>query len=185
MSLLTKFNCYDGEKEFPFQAGAIGDFHIPSDDLPKPGTLVIMRKQIPGGIRRGTYEYKVVEVMSTEMEDARADHRALVKEYAKFTNTIHGEQIYFGKVHDLKCHSEFWKAVKHGSKNFEVRKDDRDFIAGDTLLLREYFPAEADLPFGASYSGDYGYFRVQYILRDPNYCKPGFCIMGIHKINFQ
>jgi uncharacterized protein DUF3850 len=48
--------------------------------------------------------------------------------------------------HDLKVCPEFFEKLLSGEKTFEIRKDDRGFRAGDTLLLREYLP-------GAEYTG--------------------------------
>ena len=41
------------------------------------------------------------------------------------------------KTHDLKILPQYFEAQIKGRKNFEIRKDDRDFKAGDTLHLRE------------------------------------------------
>lgn len=45
--------------------------------------------------------------------------------------------------HSLKTWPGFFSAIKSGVKTFEVRKNDRDFRAGDTLRLRLYDPVEA------------------------------------------
>jgi hypothetical protein len=39
--------------------------------------------------------------------------------------------------HRLKLNRKYFDAVKNGIKTFEVRKDDRDFMIGDTLYLYE------------------------------------------------
>ena len=44
-------------------------------------------------------------------------------------------------THHLKTWPAYWHAVVRGDKTFEVRKNDRAFQAGDTLLL-EYFDPE-------------------------------------------
>lgn len=38
--------------------------------------------------------------------------------------------------HILKLNDRYFDAVKNGIKTFEIRKNDRDFKVGDTLLLR-------------------------------------------------
>lgn len=76
-------------------------------------------------------------------------------------------------IHGLKCLPEFYSAVCLGVKTFEIRRDDRDFQVGDTLMIQEY---DADMN---KYTGRYIFVRVQYILRDKAYCKDGFCIMSV------
>ncbi len=44
------------------------------------------------------------------------------------------------KVHDLKIHPEYFAPVVAGKKRVEVRINNRDYNAGDTLILREYDP---------------------------------------------
>ena len=45
------------------------------------------------------------------------------------------------KTHDLKCWPEFFEAILNGTKNFDLRINDRGFQVGDRLLLHEYDPA--------------------------------------------
>lgn len=73
--------------------------------------------------------------------------------------------------HKLKMLPEYFEAVKSGSKTFEVRRDDRGFQAGDILFLQEYENGE--------YTGAGLKVMVTYVLRDTEYCKEGYCIMGI------
>lgn len=40
-------------------------------------------------------------------------------------------------VHELKTWNEYFEAVFMGHKTFEVRKNDRDFKKGDTLILKD------------------------------------------------
>ena len=74
-------------------------------------------------------------------------------------------------THELKIMPEYFEAVALGNKTFEVRKDDRKYNVGDTLVLQEYS--------GHSLTGREITAMVTYILRDRNYCKDGFCILGI------
>lgn len=39
-------------------------------------------------------------------------------------------------THSLKTAAPYWDAIAAGWKNFEVRRDDRGFQRGDTLMLR-------------------------------------------------
>ncbi len=40
--------------------------------------------------------------------------------------------------HDLKCWIEFFEEISTRRKKFELRKNDRGFAVGDTLILREW-----------------------------------------------
>ena len=40
--------------------------------------------------------------------------------------------------HELKIWPEFFQPIISGEKTFELRRDDRGYRAGDTLLLREW-----------------------------------------------
>lgn len=42
--------------------------------------------------------------------------------------------------HKLKIQPQYFKEVCTGKKSFEIRKNDRNFKVGDTLLLQEFFP---------------------------------------------
>lgn len=43
-------------------------------------------------------------------------------------------------THDLKIWPEFYEAVCNGDKTFELRKNDRGFQKGDTVILRWFHP---------------------------------------------
>ncbi len=80
--------------------------------------------------------------------------------------------------HKLKILSRYYEAILQGKKTFEVRKDDRNFQQGDTLLLEECVT-----PDGCCYTGREMKVDVTYILRDSEYVKDGYCIMGIKIIS--
>lgn len=42
------------------------------------------------------------------------------------------------REHTLKCNADYWDAVSNGDKTFEVRRDDRGFQKGDTLILQKW-----------------------------------------------
>lgn len=81
--------------------------------------------------------------------------------------------------HDLKVWPEFFDALVDGRKSFEIRKNDRGYQKGDTLLLREYAPGPDE------YTGRELRRHVMYILSgdDPlGYAfglRSGFVAMGL------
>lgn len=76
-------------------------------------------------------------------------------------------------IHELKTWPEYYEAVRSGKKNFEVRKNDRDFKVGDRLSLQEYDP------INKRYTGRSIGFTVKYILDNPEYVKEGYVILGM------
>ncbi|MFK4941218.1 DUF3850 domain-containing protein [Lactococcus petauri] len=44
------------------------------------------------------------------------------------------------KTHELKLDVKYFNEVKNGTKNFEIRKNDRDFKVGDILILKSFMP---------------------------------------------
>lgn len=77
-------------------------------------------------------------------------------------------------THSLKVWPSYFTAVIEGRKNFELRRDDRGFSLGDTLLLKEWDPAME------VYTGRHAYREIGYIARDvPGFgLMSGFCIMA-------
>jgi len=61
-------------------------------------------------------------------------------------------------THELKCWPEFFRVILSGEKTFEVRKNDRDFMATDWLRLREWDHRRE------TYTGREVYARVPYLL---------------------
>jgi hypothetical protein len=81
-------------------------------------------------------------------------------------------------VHELKTWPEYYQKVKSGEKTFEVRKLDRFFNVGDTLILKEWSPVRWQENGG--YSGDQVERKVTYVMNGGKWDIPeGICIMGI------
>ena len=76
--------------------------------------------------------------------------------------------------HKLKITSQYFYDVCYCNKRFELRKDDRDYKVGDTILLEEY---EDGHYTGRCFLPDR---PIHYILRNcPEYgLKKGYCILG-------
>ena len=74
-------------------------------------------------------------------------------------------------AHALKTLPAYFADVWHRVKTFEIRKDDRGFRVGDDLRLQEWD--------GTRYTGRSISARVTYKIDDPEYCKEGYCVLGI------
>jgi len=83
-------------------------------------------------------------------------------------------------VHELKTWSYYFNLLKSGEKPFELRKNDRGFLAGHELLLREYDPETQ------TYSGQTLRRKITFVLEGSKAeefgLKPGYCIMGLKEI---
>jgi hypothetical protein len=77
------------------------------------------------------------------------------------------------KVHALKCWPEFFSAVLDGSKPFEIRKNDRGFEVGDTLLLQEWSPSKEE------YTGRSLTARISYVLNTRPWVPRGTAALGL------
>lgn len=78
-----------------------------------------------------------------------------------------GETI---RVHELKILPQYFVC----EKNFEIRKNDRDFAVGDIVALREW---DSD----TGYTGRVSFRVIQYILKDAKEygLADGYCILGL------
>lgn len=78
------------------------------------------------------------------------------------------------KHHDLKIAPEYFGKVCAGIKNFEIRRNDRDYQVGDTVRFFEWNKENG-------YSGARSRIvTICYVLKDvPEYgLADGFCIFG-------
>lgn len=80
-------------------------------------------------------------------------------------------------IHELKTWREYFIAVFSGIKNFELRKNDRDYKIGDELLLKEYDHIKEE------YTGRILHRRIDYILHGGQFwLEKGYVILGLSKI---
>ncbi|WP_440710673.1 DUF3850 domain-containing protein [Herbiconiux sp. YIM B11900] len=83
-------------------------------------------------------------------------------------------------VHELKSWPEFFQALVAGVRSHELRQNDRNFVVGDLLQLREYDPVTS------RYTGAECVFEVRSITSAEFPCAvsaqglaDGFCIMSV------
>lgn len=81
------------------------------------------------------------------------------------------------KVHHVKTHPEPFDAILDGDKNFEYRKNDRDYEEGDLIVLQEYEPE------AKKYTGRQVQARIGHVLTGPGFGVPvGFACFSLLKI---
>ncbi|HWB62144.1 MAG TPA: DUF3850 domain-containing protein [Chitinophagales bacterium] len=84
------------------------------------------------------------------------------------------------RIHELKCHPQPFNAKWENRKNWELRKNDRDYQEGDILIEKEYSPlcnnGEGD------YSGMEIHEKVIYILRHGFGLPEGYVIMSTQQL---
>jgi hypothetical protein len=80
------------------------------------------------------------------------------------------------RTHTLRTWPEAFNAVLCGEKNFEHRKDDRQFRQGDKVILHAWDPAtKAPVPDAPSIVADVGF-----VLRGPAFgVAEGFCVFSL------
>lgn len=95
-------------------------------------------------------------------------------------------------IHELKTWPADFQAIVEGRKTHEVRKNDRGFMVGDTLRLREWTPDSPSLcnwradPDHGSASGTFsGRFldaSVTHLTMDEYGLPAGLAIMSVRKV---
>lgn len=78
-----------------------------------------------------------------------------------------------GTIHEVKILPEYFKPVKDGTKTFEIRKNDRNYQVGDSLILKEW-----DVE---GYTGEELTKKIVYIYEgnDMYGLRSGYCILGL------
>lgn len=77
------------------------------------------------------------------------------------------------RFHFLKTVEPYFTEVSYGFKNFEVRKNDRDYQAGDHVELQAFDPIHNKK------TGETVIKRIVYVMDNPEYVKEGFVILGL------
>lgn len=78
-------------------------------------------------------------------------------------------------THCLKTWPDYYNAtVDNCAKNFEIRKNDRNFKVGDTLILQEWDPETQ------KYTGREIARYVSYLIQDVCGLPEDICVMAVH-----
>ena len=80
------------------------------------------------------------------------------------------------KTHILKTFDPYYYEIENGEKNFELRKNDRDYKVGDILILKQF-------SLITGFSGLFQKRKIKYILKDAEEfgLKKGYVILGLHE----
>lgn len=87
------------------------------------------------------------------------------------------------REHKLKTWPSFFEAIERGDKQFEIRRNDRDFAVGDTLRLQEWDPGKESSLSHFKYTGREMTVVVTYIVHGGQWgIDPAYCVMGIRHV---
>jgi len=82
----------------------------------------------------------------------------------------------------LKTVDRYWDAVADGTKTFEVRKNDRAFQKGDTLIL-ERWEYDNRKVLSLSWPKRLISVKVAYLLQGGQFgIEPAYCVLGFKKV---
>jgi len=77
-------------------------------------------------------------------------------------------------THELKVLPKYYKEILSGRKTFELRKNDRNYMVGDIVELKEW---------DGKYTGHHTKREITYILADAKEygLADGYCILGLRE----
>lgn len=79
--------------------------------------------------------------------------------------------------HELKIWPDYFRWVEDGHKSFEVRRYDRNYQPGQTLLLREWDPGSKE------YTGRQAERKISFMMTGGKFgIKSGFCILQLYEV---
>ncbi len=67
------------------------------------------------------------------------------------------------KRHELKTWPKYFAAIRDGTKNFEIRLNDRDFALGDIVVLKEFDPGSE------AYTGQVEERQITFLLSEEEF----------------
>jgi len=76
-------------------------------------------------------------------------------------------------THELKVWSEYFHLIRDRKKEFEIRKNDRGFRVGDSLLLKEWNPKTQ------KYTGRYIIRKITYMIQGKFGLPEDICVMQL------
>ncbi len=87
------------------------------------------------------------------------------------------------KVHNVKSWPQYFAPIKEGQRTHDLRRNDRDFQVGDTMLLAEFDPQSQ------KYTGETCEVEITSMTSMSQPCAvssealdPAFCILSIQRV---
>ncbi len=78
-------------------------------------------------------------------------------------------------IHAVKCEKVYFDEMFFGNKTFEIRKNDRNYKAGDYLGVNEWLPEKE------KYTGRSLLFKITYILDNQEFLQKNYVALGIRQ----
>jgi hypothetical protein len=165
-----------------FFNGAAAQPQARGHDLETPGRL----RAAGVSVRR---EGRPLQLYLQRRESRR--HRQVIRGADQTLQTASEKGTPHMSEHELKIWPNFFNDIVSGRRTFDVRRDDRNFKPGDTIMFKEWEPKERGKQDAPYYTGRTHRMRISYILdprpgRDPD-CGlvPGYVVMGLMPVAFQ
>lgn len=77
------------------------------------------------------------------------------------------------QIHEIKCWTPYFGAIQRKEKNFDVRRDDRGYQKGDTVILKEWDTKRGVL------TGNDEHRKIKFILTGGQFgIEPGYVVLG-------
>lgn len=77
------------------------------------------------------------------------------------------------QTHNIKCWPPYFGAISRKEKNFDVRRDDRGYQKGDTVVLREWDPKTV------RFTGNDEHRKIKFVLTGGQFgIEPGYVVLG-------
>jgi len=84
------------------------------------------------------------------------------------------------RTHELKCWPGPFAAVMSGAKRHEVRPNDRAFVAGDRVVLKEWDPTPLNSYMAHGYTGAEALFTIGHVSEGGTWGLPsGLCVFTL------
>lgn len=80
-------------------------------------------------------------------------------------------------IHTVKIEPEYFNKIIKGKKSYDIRKNDRDYIAGDCIALNEYKHGE--------YTGRFALANIISVEKYSKYLTIGYVILQLEPLEIR